>query len=67
MLAEGERSDQLEELTLRDKTDQWLYSFTQQAILTRNEPQIRAADDEWRRRGRPDVVPRERAKWESKG
>ena len=52
---------------LSDKLERWLHSFTQQAILARNEPQIRAAEEEWQRRGRPDVVPREREKWEHKG
>ncbi len=48
---------------LGDKSDNWLVSFTQQAILARNEQQVEAADEEWRRRGRDDVVPREIEKW----
>ena len=48
---------------LRDKSDDWLISFTEQAVLARNEPQIRAAEEEWERRGRPDVVPRVREQY----
>jgi hypothetical protein len=43
---------------LRDKADSWLTSFTEEAVLARNEQHIAAADEEWRRRGRSDVVPR---------
>ncbi len=42
----------------RDKDDRWLTSFTEEAVLARNEEHIAAADEEWRRRGRPDVVQR---------
>jgi hypothetical protein len=45
---------------LDNKDENWLTSFTHQAVLSRNEPQMRAADEQWRRRGRPDVVPRVR-------
>lgn len=45
---------------LDDKDENWLTSFTHQAVTTSNGPQIRAADEEWRRRGRPDVVSRVR-------
>lgn len=60
------RNERVNVPELHDKPDRWLHSFTQQAILSHNEPQIEAADEEWRRRGRPDVVPRERDKWEFK-
>lgn len=45
---------------LDDRDEKWLTSFTHQAVTTRNGPQIRAADEEWRRRGRPEVVSRVR-------
>jgi hypothetical protein len=45
---------------LRDKSDSWLTSFTEEAVLAHNESHITAADEEWRRRDRPDVVPRTR-------
>ncbi|MGH3145568.1 MAG: hypothetical protein ACRDTR_07160 [Rubrobacter sp.] len=48
---------------LRDEPDNYLHSFTQQAILAQNEEQVADADEEWQRRGRPDVVPREKKKW----
>ncbi len=51
---------------LTDKTDNWLISFTQQAILARNEQQVEAAGQEWHRRGRDDVMPREMEKWAPK-
>jgi hypothetical protein len=41
---------------LRDKDERWLTSFTEEAVLARNERHIAAADEEWRRRDRPDVV-----------
>ncbi len=41
---------------LRDKDDNWLTSFTEEAVLARNEQHIAAVEEEWRRRGRPDVV-----------
>jgi hypothetical protein len=43
---------------LRDKDERWLTSFTEEAVLARNERDIAAAEEEWRRRDRPDVVPR---------
>ena len=43
---------------LRDKDDRWLTSFTEEAGLARNERNIAAAEEEWQRRDRPDVVPR---------
>ena len=43
---------------LRDKSDSWLTSFTEEAVLARNEENIAAAEEEWQRRDRPDVVPR---------
>ncbi len=43
---------------LRDKDDRWLTSFTEEAVLARNERNIAAAEEEWQRRDRPDVVPR---------
>jgi hypothetical protein len=43
---------------LRDKADSWLISFTEEAVLARNERHIAAAGEEWQRRDRPDVVPR---------
>ncbi len=43
---------------LRDKEERWLISFTEEAVLARNERDIAAAEEEWRRRDRPDVVPR---------
>ena len=43
---------------LRDKSDRWLTSFTEEAVLARNERNIAAAEEEWQRHGRPDVVPR---------
>jgi hypothetical protein len=43
---------------LRDKPDSWLTSFTEEAVLARNESHIAAAEGEWRRRGKPDVVPK---------
>lgn len=43
---------------LTDKDDRWLTSFTEEAVLSRNEENIVAAEEEWQRRGRPDVVPR---------
>jgi hypothetical protein len=43
---------------LKDKTDRWLTSFTEEAVLARNEQHIAAAEEEWRRRDRPNVVPR---------
>jgi hypothetical protein len=42
---------------LRDKADSWLTSFTEEAVLARNERAIAAAEEEWQRRDRPDVVP----------
>ena len=45
---------------LDDKDENWLTSFTHQAVTTRNGPQIQAADEEWSRRGKPEVVPRVR-------
>ncbi len=48
---------------LHDKTDRWLHSFTEEAVLVRNERHIGAAEEEWRRRGRPDVVPRVREQY----
>jgi hypothetical protein len=42
---------------LRDKDERWLTSFTEEAVLARNERDIAAAEEEWRRRDRPDVVP----------
>ena len=50
---------------LRDKTDSWLTSFTEEAVLARNERNIAAAEEEWRRRDRPDVVPRIREQFGS--
>lgn len=41
---------------LDDKDESWLTSFTHQAVTTGDAPQILAAEEEWRRRGRPDVV-----------
>ncbi len=41
---------------LRDKPDSWLTSFTEEAVLARNERNI-AAEEEWQRRDRPNVVP----------
>ena len=43
---------------LRDKDDRWLTIFTEEAVLARNERNIAAAEEEWQRRDRPDVVPR---------
>ena len=43
---------------LRDKDERWLTSFTEEAVLARNERNIAAAEEEWQRRDRPDVVPR---------
>ena len=43
---------------LRDKDERWLTSFTEEAVLARNEQNIVAAEEEWRRRDRPDVVPK---------
>ena len=43
---------------LRDKDERWLTSFTEEAVLARNERDIAAAEEEWQRRDRPDVVPR---------
>jgi hypothetical protein len=43
---------------LSDKADSWLISFTEEAVLARNERHIAAAEEEWRRRDKPDVVPR---------
>ncbi len=43
---------------LRDKDERWLTSFTEEAVLARNERNIAAAEEEWRRRDRPDVVTR---------
>ena len=43
---------------LRDKEDRWLTAFTEEAVLARNERNIAAAEEEWQRRDRPDVVPR---------
>jgi hypothetical protein len=43
---------------LRDKADGWLTSFTEEAVLARNERNIAAAEEEWQQRDRPDVVPR---------
>ena len=43
---------------LTDKDDSWLTSFTEEAVLSRHEENIAAAEEEWRRRDRPDVVPR---------
>ena len=42
---------------LRDKDERWLTSFTEEAVLARNERNIAAVEEEWRRRDRPDVVP----------
>ncbi len=42
---------------LRDKDDRWLTSFTEEAVLARNERNIAAAEEEWQRRDRPNVVP----------
>ena len=42
---------------LRDKDERWLTSFTEEVVLARNERNI-AAEEEWRRRDRPDVVPK---------
>ena len=47
-------------LRLDDKDENWLTLFTHQAVTVRNGQQIRAADVEWCRRGRPEVVPRVR-------
>ena len=41
---------------LRDKSDSWLTSFTEEAVLARNERNIAAAEEEWQRRDRPNVV-----------
>jgi hypothetical protein len=41
---------------LRNKDERWLTSFTEEAVLARNEQNIAAAEEEWRRRDRPDVV-----------
>jgi hypothetical protein len=41
---------------LKDKAERWLTSFTEEAVLARNERHIAAAEEEWRRRDRPDVV-----------
>jgi hypothetical protein len=43
---------------LRDRDDRWLTIFTEEAVLARNERNIAAAEEEWQRRDRPDVVPR---------
>lgn len=43
---------------LGDKDERWLTSFTEEAVLARNERNIAAAEEEWQRRDRPDVVPR---------
>ena len=43
---------------LRGKDERWLTSFTEEAVLARNERNIAAAEEEWQRRDRPDVVPR---------
>ena len=43
---------------LRDKDERWLTSFTEEAVLARNERNIAAAEEEWQRRDKPDVVPR---------
>ena len=43
---------------LRDKDERWLTSFTEEVVLARNERNIAAAEEEWQRRDRPDVVPR---------
>ena len=43
---------------LRDKDERWLTIFTEEAVLARNERNIAAAEEEWQRRDRPDVVPR---------
>ena len=43
---------------LGDKDERWLTSFTEEAVLARNERNIAAAEEEWRRRDRPDVVPK---------
>ncbi len=48
---------------LRDKPDSWLTSFTEEAVLARNERNIAAAEEEWQRRDRPDVVPRIRGQF----
>ena len=45
---------------LDDKDGNWLTAFTHQAVTTHNGPQIRAAEEEWRRRDRPEVVDRVR-------
>jgi len=50
---------------LRDKDERWLTSFTEEAVLARNERNIAAAEEEWRRRDRPDVVPRIREQFGS--
>ena len=63
VFAIGERNEKVDVPNLSNKTDRWLHSFKQQAILHRNEPQTAAADEEWRRRGRPHVVPRKIKKW----
>jgi hypothetical protein len=42
---------------LRDKDDRWLTIFTEEAVLARNERNIAAAEEEWQRRDRPNVVP----------
>ncbi len=42
---------------LRDKDDRWLTIFTEEAVLARNERDIAAAEEEWQRRDRPNVVP----------
>ena len=43
---------------LRDKDERWLISFTEEAVLARNERNIAAAEEEWQRRDRLDVVPK---------
>ena len=48
---------------LRDKDDRWLTSFTEEAVLARNERNIAAAEEEWQRRDRPNVVPSIREKF----
>lgn len=42
---------------LRNKDDRWLTIFTEEAVLARNERNIAAAEEEWQRRDRPNVVP----------